>query len=229
MSISNRHSIVPFISGISEALSGQRLAKVGYKSTKENKAKYPSICVSVPRIGNDAITENIAGLMPYIKELIEQAQDGIIRGLYESSDGCLVNVSDEDLSIAQCIGYMGAVSQGNRLTKELIEQWFVDQMELGLTGLLAVKLGFISGIDAIEELTEGQYTKVELAVSGYRGMLSGLSGGKTHYEAVKCKALILAIKKTGADDSEIGRKLVGRLEVMEKKIVPDGLLALLED
>jgi hypothetical protein len=229
MSISNRHSIVPFISGISEALSGQRLAKVGYKSTKEGKAKFPSICVSVPRIGDPEIEGNISALLPYIKELIEQAQDGIIRGLYESSEGCLVNVSDEELSISACIGYLGAVSQGSRLTKELIEQWFVDNMELGLIGLLAVKLGFISGIDAIEELTEAQYAKVELSVGGYKGMLTGLSGGKTHYEPVKCKALILAVRKTGADDSEIGKRLIGRLEVMEKKVVSDGLLALLED
>ena len=63
--VSTVHDVVPFVAGKTAALTGQRLAKVGYKSTAKNPARYASIAVSVPYINPDDITENLQALLPY--------------------------------------------------------------------------------------------------------------------------------------------------------------------
>lgn len=87
MSITNRHSVVPFTAGESKPMTGQRLAKVGYKSTKKNPARFKSVCVSVPEIPENNIRSELDRLIPHVRTMLENAQDGIIRSLYESREG----------------------------------------------------------------------------------------------------------------------------------------------
>ena len=87
--VSNVHDVIPFVAGKSAALTGQRLARVGYKSTAKNPAKFPSVAVSVPFLSDDSLRENMDSLLPYIKGMMEKTQDDVIRSLYESKDGSL--------------------------------------------------------------------------------------------------------------------------------------------
>jgi len=63
MSISNRHPLNPFTSGASQALAGQRLAKIGYKSSKTAPARYPSVCASIPPIDSAEVSARIVHRM----------------------------------------------------------------------------------------------------------------------------------------------------------------------
>src|SRR5438874_354432 len=81
MSISNRHPVNPFIAGKSAPMSDQRLAKVGYKNSKNSPARFPSICASVPYI-TEFTEDQFERLQPYIVNLLENAQDGILKSLY---------------------------------------------------------------------------------------------------------------------------------------------------
>lgn len=217
MSITNRHTVNPFIAGKSQPMADQRLAKVGYKSTKANPARFPSICVSVPFI-TELDEQQIERLSPYIVSMLENAQDGIIRSLYESRDGHLSEVSDADISIDSCISFLEAESTGGRLTKEFLEQWFDAQMRDNLTVVVADKLGF-------SELNDDVLATVGKHVSGYRGLISSLSGGKTLLQEPQIRGLLRALEVSSVDD-ETAIKLNARLNAMLNRPKIEELLGL---
>src|SRR3990172_1508944 len=169
MSITNRHSVIPFVAGKTVPLTDQRLAKIGYKTTKKNPAKFPNVAVSVPPITefDETILERA---LPYLVTVFENAQDGIIRSLYESSMGQLREVSDDDISPAACLAFLEAEANGSRLTKEMIASWFDSEVSENLTVLVAEKLGFT-------DLTTDNMVVVKKHVSIYRDIISQLAGG----------------------------------------------------
>ena len=209
--VSSVHDVVPFVAGKTEPLTGQRLAKIGYKTTTKNPAKFKSVAVSVPPIDPDAVLNNVKALLPYIGTLLEDTQDKIIRGLYESADGALKTVQDPEISVQACISFLEAEAAGERLKKEHIEAWFDRVCSDNVFTLVAEKLGYGDS----EELTPEQIATVQKHVKTYRDILSMLSGGNVKLTPVQirsCKTVI----DVSEDDSGIGQKLMSRLVNMEK-------------
>lgn len=217
MSITNRHKLNPFVAGKSAALADQRLAKVGYKSTVKTAAKYQSVCVSVPVIA-EFTEEQIQALGPHIIQMLENAQDGIIRSLYESRDGTLSEVSDDDISIDSCISFLEAESTGGRLTREYLESWFDQMMRENLTVVIATKLGF-------EELNDDQMRTISQHLSGYRGLIASLAGGKTLLQEHQIRGIQKALEVSSVDD-ETGKRLNTRLALMLNRPKIEELLEL---
>jgi hypothetical protein len=216
--VSTAHDVVPFVAGNTNPLSGQRLAKVGYKSTKKTPAKYPSIAVSVPHVNPTDITENVTALLPYIGSMIESAQDGIIKSLYESADGSLSIVTDTDISIEAVISYLESEAAGDRLKKADIETWFDRVCADNVFVLMAEKLGF-------DEPNEDQSKVIDKNVKVYRDILSMLAGGKTILTPVQIKSCLTVIDAS-SDESGIGQKLTARLNEMAKPKVSEDFVAL---
>lgn len=217
MSISNRHSINGFIAGKSAPMSDQRLAKVGYKSTVKNPAKFPSVCASVPFI-TELDEGQFERLQPYIVQMLENAQDGIFRSLYESSGGLLDAISDDDICIDACISYLEAESTGGRLTKEYLEQWFDTSVRDNLFVCIAEKLGF-------SEITADVEETVNKHIAGYKAMIASLSGGKTFYQEPQIKGLLRALEVSSVDD-DTSKKLNVRLKGMLNRPKIEELLGL---
>ena len=209
--VSSVHDIVPFVAGKTEALTGQRLAKVGYKSTKNNPAKFKSVAVSVPHIDPDHILENVKALLPYIGTMLEDTQDKIIRGLYETAEGSLKTIQDHEISVQACISFLEAEAAGDRLRKEHIESWFDRVCADNVFTLIAEKLGYGDEND----LTPEQTATVQKHVKVYRDILSMLSGGNVKLTPVQIKSCKTVID-VSEDDSGIGAKLMARLINMEK-------------
>lgn len=207
--VSIAHTVTKFDAKLSQALTGQRLAKCRYKTTAKQSAKYPSVCVSVPYISADSIdnTVVISKLIPHIRTMLESAQDGIIRSLYESSDGALSQVTDNDLSIESCISFLEAENEGSRLTKEFIESWFDSSVKDYVYTLITEKLGYGS-----DDLTMEQDMTVCKHVNGYRGMYSALAGGKTMYQPNQINSLKRVLDIVDTDDTQV--KLLARLNKM---------------
>lgn len=212
------HLVTVFDSAKSQALTGQRLAKIRYKTTAKQKAKFPSVCVSVPPIVQSDIESNIQALMPHIQAMLESAQDGVIRSLYESAGGQLSSVQDSDISVAACIGWMVAESEGGRLTKETIDAWFDSELAEYVQALIAEKLGYGDSLTPEQEHTISRHVK------GYRDMYSALAGGKTMYQPNQIASLRKVLSL--AESSEIGAKLDARLEGMSRKPKIEELLEL---
>ena len=207
--VSIAQTVTKFDAKLSQALTGQRLAKCRYKTTAKQSAKYPSVCVSVPYISADSIdnTVVISKLIPHIRTMLESAQDGIIRSLYESSDGALSQVTDNDLSIESCISFLEAENEGSRLTKEFIESWFDSSVKDYVYTLITEKLGYGS-----DDLTMEQDMTVCKHVNGYRGMYSALAGGKTMYQPNQINSLKRVLDIVDTDDTQV--KLLARLNKM---------------
>jgi len=205
--VSDRHTVVPFVSGKSQALNEQRLAKIGYKTTAKQAAKFPSVCVSVPVITDDQIADSGEALIPHVRTLLAAAQDGIIRSLYESSDGTLRTVSDAEISVNACIAFLEAEATGGRLTTDAINQWFDSQVSENLIVPMAEKLGF-------SELNDAQMDTVNKHIKAYRAVIASLASGVTMLQPVQIRGCRFAISLAASDDTEIGKKLVARLDVM---------------
>jgi hypothetical protein len=208
------HDVVPFIAGKTEPLTGQRLAKIGYKSRGKNAAKFASVAVSVPFVSHDDLNANVSRLLPYIQTMCETAQDGIIRGLYESADGMLKTVTDGDISIDAVIGFMEAESQGSRLTKERIESWFDSALVDPLTVIIADKLGFDEPNDA-QMATIGKHVRI------YRDVLAMLAGGKTFLDPKQIAGCEKALALLDDDSDDIAQKLRNRLQAMKAKPIEE--------
>ena len=212
------HLVTAFDSAKSQALTGQRLAKIRYKTTAKQAAKFPSVCVSVPPLADAEIMENLPALKVHIRAMLEAAQDGVIRSLYEVSEGRLSSVQDQDISVVACIGYLNAESEGGRLTKETIDAWFDASLGEYVTALIVEKLGYG------EDLTPEQEHTVSRHVKGYKDMYSALAGGKTIYQPNQIASLrrVLGL----VDSSEVGEKLDARLVGMLSKPKMEDLLEL---
>jgi hypothetical protein len=219
--ISNRHTVNQFVAGKSSALTGQRLAKVGYKKTKENPNPLKSVCVSVPPIQIGADSPHIERLLPYINDLICTAQDGIIRSLYESSGGTLSSVSDEEISIDACINYLAAESAGARFSGESIAAWFDAGVTDNLTVAIADKLGFT-------DLTPENEIVIQKHVASYKDickMLAGKGVTKNSLTAAQKNAVKTCVKLDTLD-GDIGKKLLNKLTELEKQVDISDLLEL---
>lgn len=216
--VSTSHNVNPFIAGKSEPLTGQRLARIGYKKTKDNPNPLQSVCVSIPHIAPNWITENVNRLLPYIGTMLENAQDGIIRSLYETSQGALGTVHDSDIGIEAIIGFLEAESTGGRLTGEFLSAWFDANLSENLTVIIADKLRF-----NLE--TEEQIKTVERHLNGYKGLIVSLAGNKTMLQPNQIAGIRKALDVAANDDATVSR-LRAKLDTMEKKEKLEDLLEL---
>jgi hypothetical protein len=215
--VSNRHSVVPFVSGESKPLSGQRLARVGYKKTKEQPNPLPSVCASIPFLPVPS-QEQLNALLPHIGNLLESAQDGIFRSLYEASSGNLGTLTDEDIGIDACISYLNAQASGGKLSGDQIKAWFVSTLEDDLIALVATKLKFA-------EITEENLPVIQKHVSAYRDLFASLAGYKGTMQEKQRNGLLVALDLAPSGDPMASR-LRDRIKSMEEKSKED-LLELL--
>ena len=208
--ISNQHSVIPFIAGESKPLSGQRLAKVGYKQTKamadKGEIAPKSIAVSLPRIADEDIVENIAKIFPLVRAACEDVQDKIVRSLYESRGYKLDRVSDDEIGFSAIAGYVSSEQSGGRLTKEYLESWFDTNVRDNLTVIIADRLGF-------SELNDDQLAVIEQHIAGYKGLIASISGNKTMLSIAQITGIKRAFEVCAIED-EVTEKLGVKLDAM---------------
>ncbi len=176
--------------------------------TKTGETAPASVCASVPQVNVDDVRAKIDRLLPYIGTMIENAQDGIIRSLYESAGHTLISVDDADISVSACISYLAAEAAGDRLKKDVIEQWFDSEVAENLKTFLAEKLGFT-------ELTADNMRVVDKHVSLFRQVIGSLAGGKTILETRQINSCKKAIQLAATAD-RIAQRLTDRLIAMEQ-------------
>jgi len=206
--ISNRHNVLPFTSGESKALSGQRLCKVGYKSSATKPAMFPSVCVSVPFISTADIKENLNALLPHVQEYLGTMQDKIVRALYERSEGQLTSVSDEELSIPAITAYLEAESTGGKLSGEYLKSWFDESLSTAVQLIICEKTG-------MDGSTPEQVLKIEQATKGLRGLIEQFAAPNITFSPVQ-RTQLKNVLSLVPDDSTAER-LIARLEAAEKK------------
>lgn len=200
---SNVHDFHSFNSKSSKANSGQRLAKVIYKSGKNVKEKKQSICVSVPVVAiSDA---QCIALKAQVLELVESAQDGIIR---DASEAGKTNVSDAEISFECCKVWLETASESARITKEQMSEWFDENVQNPLILAFANKLGISDTPSAKEQ------EKLDAILASYKSKFSAMAGGRTQFIPEVAKSLEKAVNLVSEPD-EIAIRLITRLAKMQ--------------
>ena len=223
--ISNVHTLYPFVSGESKPLTGQRLAKIGFKTTKAMEAKglkaLPSVCASVPFLTQEEIMGSVTALLPFIGTMLEGVQDQIIRGLYEGKKGALENVRDEDISVSQCIAFLESEATGSRLSSESIKAWF--------NGSVASVFSQVIIMDALKygtepaALTEEQSQTVQKHVGIYAEVMAMLAGKGLTRSSFSDKqwarlAQILDLTLEESPEDTFAQKLKDKMSVISKAV-----------
>jgi hypothetical protein len=197
--VSNRHAVVPFVAGTSKPLSDQRLCKAGFKLTekmkKEGKKALPSVCASVPALDTGAVSVMVAELMPHIVAMLEKAQDEILRAKYEAAGGVCTEITDEELSIPQCIAYLNAEGAGSRLSVESIGLWFDTALNDAVTLLVADKLGFDLSTPEQDEVV-AKHVKSRRDIMAMLAGKNVILGERQQISAIKSDACELAPEDT---------------------------------
>lgn len=212
--ISNTHNIVKFVAGESKPFSGQRLAKVGYKNTAKQRAKYASICVSVPAVSPADISQYLPELTLYIQDMIGDMQNQVIRSIYESSGGLRSTINDAEINIPACIAYMTA-QRG--LSAESISAFFDSAINENLTVAFAEKLGF-------SEMNEQQLRTIGQHVKAHKDIMMSIAKDGTILNVQHIKAMRKCLE-LAESDSPLVAIIESRLVDMEKpRNVSDVLL-----
>lgn len=217
----NTHTVTTYISGVTKAFTGQRLATVTFKTSKDKNSLYfgmkrESRAVSIPQITNADIESNMVLLLPHVKELVQGVQDKIVREAITANDG-LLHVTQESIGMAAVIEYLEDSNESGRLTKEAVGEWFKENVMEMLMMTLAEKLGVSA------EPTQEESDKVEKIVSEFQGKISSLAGGKTSYPAKMAAQLKKAVEM--APESDVLReRFVVRLGKMMREVSENDLL-----
>jgi hypothetical protein len=217
------HSVVTYDPKSSKAFSGQRLAKVTYK-TITNKddplcgIKRESKCVSIPVVQSTDVIANVTALAPAICEYLQTVQDKIVRERIDLGAG---SIAMEEISIAGCIEWLENNSESGRLTKESVATWFNETISESLAVLLADKLG------VSEVPTDAESAKILAVVDQFKAKISSLAGGKTSYEPKLCKSLLNALELAPAGDVLATRFSMRLNKMVEESKANEDLLSLL--
>jgi hypothetical protein len=147
------------------------------------------------------------------------AQDGIIRSLYESSDGTRKEIDDSEISIESCLAFIEAESTGSRLSAALIEGWFSTQIKEPLIVTVAEKLGF-------NDMTDAQLITIHKHVENYKKLFQSLAGKGVILEEKQLHGLRKAIEVADCEDDETSKKIIAKIEGMLKKEKIEDLLEL---
>jgi hypothetical protein len=203
------HSVVTYDAKTSKPFTGQRLAKVTYKTVTDKNSdlygiKRESKCVSIPLIKPDDVVTNINALAPYMVEYLHSVQDKIIR---ERVDANAAHITQEEISIASIIEYLDTNNESGRLTKESVANWFNENIADNLAVTLADKLG------VGENPSDTDSNKIIAVVEAFKGKISSLAGGKTAYEPKICTSLINALQLAPAGDV-LATRFTARLQKM---------------
>lgn len=212
--VSNRHAVVPFVAGVSKPFADQRLARAGFKLTEKMKAAgkvaLPSVCASVPHIDPAAVEVFWNDLLPFVGNMLEKAQDEILRAKYESSGGVCDSITDDEISIPACIAFMNAESAGSRLSVESIGAWFDVALTDGLTVLIADKLGF-------DLSTPEQEQTVSKHVRNHRDVLCMLAGKNVILAPRQMSAVQNMLQIAPDDGDTMHQRLSAKLIALQGK------------
>lgn len=204
------HSVVTY-DGKNKPFTGQRLAKVTWKTNNDKTSAYYNIkreskCVSLPVVASAELVANITALSPHLVAYLHSVQDKMVREMLDSQNNC-VSISTQDISIPAIIEYLEGSDESGRLTKESVAAWFDSTVADSLSLLLAEKLG-ISDVP-----TDAESAKVLEVVGAFKSKIAALAGGKTSYEPKVCKSLINALAVVGSDDA-LAVRFTSRLQKM---------------
>lgn len=219
--ISNTHSVLPFVSGTSKPLNGQRLAKVGYKSSKSQPAKFPSVCASIPVLEGEEILGQVDALIPHFRSFLEGVQDQIFRAAYEGKNGELGELRQEEISVAACVSFLAAEASGSRISGEAIKNWFMGGLAKDLSvAIIMDALGYGSEPSELSEEQEATVLKHVGVYCEVFQLLAGKNLTRQNFSEKQWNRLSQILELVVAEDpaDTFAPRLVEKMQVIAKSV-----------
>lgn len=206
MSISNRHQVVEFISGQTKPMTGQRLARVGYKG----HPKFKSVACSIPmlHISQDEYMQHKDAFIEILTDKLCETQDKVLKAAYEKANGVLpLSIAEEEFSLPKLL-QMLQESEGSRITKEFVIQWCNTNIRDTLTVLIADRMG-------IEDIESPEFLQIlAQQENGIYPLFANLLDKNPALSKVQVQNLAKILSMSGTDD-RIAQKLNKKLEEMQ--------------
>lgn len=124
MSIGSNHVFNKLEKDSKALASDQRLVRLIAKGKNKNANLAHSLCVSIPALTAEHVVEYIDSLMPYVVGMVADTQDKIIRE-YRIESG-KESINEGLFSVPQCIEWLANNATGERLTGEMLREWFTE-------------------------------------------------------------------------------------------------------
>lgn len=169
--VSNVHDFRAY-TGSEQALTGQRLVTVTFKTPKDapaNFVKPANVCISIPVI---AVQVNPVELQAAMQESLEGLQDALIRNMYVQSLDAkkpLTQLTDAAIGYAAIKAFAEEEAISKRLTKDSIAAFF----DSAISGDLMLALA--NAMKLPNEMSKEQSAKLDAAVNQYRELVVSLA------------------------------------------------------
>lgn len=202
--VSSTHSFARFDKA-SKPLTGQRLARIMYKTDAKTGKKPDSYCVSIPLVGTLSDAQ-LRMMHDEVIGLIHTAQDGICKERYQEK---AVGVTDAELSFEAVLAYLGeSGGSSGRITTESVVEWFNENLSE------ALQVAFADALGISDSPSDEENIKIEMQCLVYRENFAKLASGKTSFQPVKAAKLLKSLDFASADDA-----LAGKFKVRLQKMV----------
>ena len=186
------------------AIAGTRIVTCLYQVNKTTGKKLKeSSYVRIPtaHLTDQTVKDNMSELLPFVTAYLQEIEDKIIKDEHKVGLTC---VYSSGLSIAKIIDRLEADSTSGRLSKEVIQTWFADEILEKLGVVLSEKLSLDINDDKIVTL-----------LAGYLAKFESLSNPKLTMKPANCQQLISLIAAIG--ESSLASKLTSKLEKLAKQ------------
>ncbi len=191
------------------AVEGFRPVKCLYKDGKKDGKVVPSenanSYVYIPAaIDAASITQYMPNLMPHIIAYLSEQENQLVKKLHKAKS---TYISDSAVGMESLLVFLEANNASARLTKQAIEDWFEACMREGLEAAFMER----KGLD-IATSNEQDILRIVAIVDSYKARYASLANPKMSYPEVETKALISALEGYKTGESEVGGKVLTRLE-----------------
>ncbi len=195
-------------------IKGTRVVKCLYQANKDTGKKIAEnsyVRVPLKHLTEEHIVNRAVELAPYILDWLQGIEDSQIKEQHKKGG---LQIYTEYLSLDKIIERLEELGTSNRLTKDMIESWFNDEIRDSLELLFADKLEIDLEADEVEA---EDLQKLGLILEAYKKKFSSLASGKTFIEEEECDSMIQVIEAVGCDKSIMGVKYIAKLTAMRKK------------
>jgi hypothetical protein len=125
MSIGQNHVFRPLTKDSTALADDQRLVRLIAKGKNKHENLQQSLCVSIPALTSEHVVEYIDALLPYVVGMVADTQDKIIRE-YRIESGA-DSINEQLFDVPHCIEWLADNATGERLTKEAIREWALEE------------------------------------------------------------------------------------------------------
>lgn len=202
---------------------GVRLAKCLYKAAKPgSSAEHENAALELALISPEVLLADeklIQSFIPHFVSHLESVQDKMVKEMHKKG---LSKVSENCFSLDAILDYLEIEGVSGRLSKEVIEAWYVEVVESILFDAFAEKLGMNEEGEVSEEVAE----KLVLIIETYKKKFVSCASGQVKLPLSEIENLEKALDISGAKNSVVGARIAGRLLKMKEAPKEDLLLAL---